>query len=602
LINYLKKLFSLFDRQTKKKMVGLFFLMLIGAILEMLSIGLFLPFIQLITSPEQLIDLPIIGKLLSDQMAQNSTRTILFGAGLILLIFTIKNTSIALLIYIQNRFVYLRLAIFSEELLQHYVEQNYAFHLQRNSADFVRNIMNSVNLLFNAGVLSFLNLVMEALLVLGAVVAVTIIDPTAILITGLLLTITMGSWYLAFRHRMLAWGEQIQHQLGSMILGINQSIGSLKETKVLGRTSYFIEFFGKYSKESAITRIKSVTADQMPRLIGEIVVLASAVLVIMLIVLRDKPVVEALPLLGVFAAAAMRVLPSANRILLNASRMRQSVAALNTIFDDRALKTENFGGDAPNNADITFNNEISIQNLNFTYENSTRASLDDINLTISKGENIGIVGRSGAGKSTLVDITLGLLTPTSGKILVDGTDIYQNLRSWQNKLGYVPQEIYLCDDTLRKNIALGLREDQIDDDLINRALKLAHLDQVVEELPEGLNTMVGERGVRLSGGQRQRIGIARALYHEPDILVFDEATALLDNQTEKGISETVKQLKKQKTIILIAHRLSTVQDCDRIYLVDNGKIIDNGTFESLEKNSSIFRKIANLQETQKKIS
>ena len=342
---------------------------------------------------------------------------------------------------------------------------------------------------------------------------------------------------------------------------------------------------------------------QFPRLIGEVVVVASALSVVALIMVQNNQLIETIPILGVFAIAALRILPSMSRIFTSLSQIRQSGPAIHDLYFDNTMRrdgNEDQRKTAPSRESaledqIPFINNILLREVEYRYSGAQRSAVTGINITINKGESVGLVGRSGAGKSTLADIILGLLVPTSGAIEVDGRDIHSNLRSWQELIGYVPQEIFLCDGSIRSNIAFGLHEEEIDENRILAAVKQAYLTEVVESMPDGLATIVGERGVRLSGGQRQRIGIARALYHEPEVIVFDEATSSLDSFAEGIIADTIEELKRKKTIIVIAHRLTSVKRCDRLLLIEDGTKSGEGTLEDLTRDNATFRQITNLK-------
>ncbi len=591
---YLTKLFSLFDRQAKWRIAGLFCLMVLGAFMEMVGIGLILPLLQLITTPGKVAGMPFIAEFYAGPGGGEPGRALILGAAILVAFYALKNAAIALLIFVQNRFVFHKTALFATDLLNSYANQPYAFHLRRNTAEFIRNVMMSVKVVFNAGLLAFLNLVMESLLVAGAVVVLLVVAPVATLFALVLIGTTMGGFYLWLRNRIVAWGRLLQDKRGKMILDINQCLGALKETKILGRSGYFVASFFSHSRESAACGTKLVTTQQFPRLLGEIVILGSLLAVVVVIVLQGKQVIEALPVLGVFAAAAMRILPSVNRIVQNAGNMRLSVAALDDVHSDYHMVARDEGTTAPSSGTLSFRGTIRLEDLDYIYEGTERPSLKGVDITIAKGEIVAFVGASGAGKTTLADIILGLLEPSRGKVLIDGANAFDDLTGWQRRIGYVPQEIYLTDDTLRRNVALGLADGDIDEAKVKEAVRMAKLEDVVTGLPDGLDTVVGERGVRLSGGQRQRIGIARALYHDPDVLVFDEATSSLDSETENDIAKTIEELDGDKTLIIIAHRLSTVRKCDRLFFLKDGRVKDSGTFDELCRTNPDFRRMAQL--------
>jgi ABC-type multidrug transport system fused ATPase/permease subunit len=360
-----------------------------------------------------------------------------------------------------------------------------------------------------------------------------------------------------------------------LIQHLQQGFGGVKDVKIFGREDYFVtEYSDHLTKNAAVLRRFSVL-QMLPRTGLEILTIFGLAVLVSTMVVSGQELADVLPVLGLFGAAAFRLVPAVSRM----------VAMVQTITVNRPVVRELFrdlGLDAPNTAIRQshggFQSEIAIDNLFFAYQNAPSSALQDVSIRVKRGEAVGLVGPSGSGKSTLVDVLLGLLKPTAGGVAVDGIDISQRLRWWQDQIGYVPQSIFLTDDTLRRNVAFGLPKNEIDDEAVRSAIRAAQLEEFIESLPLGLETVVGERGVRLSGGQRQRIGIARALYHNPEVLVLDEATSSLDMETEHGVMQAVQALQGDKTVIIVAHRLSTVEYCDRLYRLENARVVDEGTF------------------------
>ena len=354
----------------------------------------------------------------------------------------------------------------------------------------------------------------------------------------------------------------------------------MKDLKLLGREKNFSGEFLKYNSASAFIKRNTKVLKSLPRLWLEIMIVTSLSILLFLMLLGGKSINNVIPTLGLFAAASFRLMPSANKILGNIQELRYSRPVINTAYDElNKIKIKK--NTSEESKILEFKKSIDIEQVDHTYEGISTPTLNKINIKIPCGNLVGFVGESGSGKSTLIDIILGLLNPTNGSIKIDNINIQENLRGWQNQIGYVPQDIFLTDDTLRKNIAFAIPEDEISNQLVHEAVKGANLENFVTSLPEGLETMVGERGVRLSGGQRQRIGIARALYNKPNVLVLDEATSSLDMDTEKEIMEGIFKLKKNKTVLIVAHRLSTVSVCDELVKLDKGKIIQKGKFEEI---------------------
>jgi ABC-type multidrug transport system fused ATPase/permease subunit len=380
------------------------------------------------------------------------------------------------------------------------------------------------------------------------------------------------------RVRLVRWGELAQHH---GLLGwqhMFQGLNGAKDVKVLGCEQEFIDQFVGHRSSYVRFHTRQTFFGQIPRLWYELLAVAALCLLAAVMVWQGKTAQAMIPTLGLFAAAAFRMLPSVNRLAHAMQSLRFSQATIDMIHSELNLPRSEPETDR---APLPFSGTIELEGVFFRYPSAAADSISGVSLTIPHGSSVGIIGGSGAGKSTLVDIILGLLEPSKGRVTVDGTDIATNMRGWQSRIGYVPQSIYLCDDSLRRNVAFGLPDNKIDDWAVRRALKSAQLEEFVAELPDGVNTLVGERGVRLSGGQRQRIGIARALYHDPAVLILDEATSALDTETETGVMDAVEALHGAKTLIIVAHRLSTVAHCDTLYRLDRGKVVACGSSHDL---------------------
>jgi ABC-type multidrug transport system fused ATPase/permease subunit len=375
-----------------------------------------------------------------------------------------------------------------------------------------------------------------------------------------------------------------------LIQHLQQGLGGVKDVKILGREDYFIsEYSTQLVGNAAVVRRFSVS-QLLPRTGLEILTIAGLAVLVSTMVVSGEDLNNVLPVLGLFGAAAFRLVPAVSRMVSMMQSITVNLPVVTELFHDLALRTSN----TPKRQDHDgFAHEVEVNDLIFKYETAPTNALSNVSLRVKRGEAVGLVGPSGSGKSTLVDVLLGLLAPASGAILVDGINVQDRVRWWQDQIGYVPQSIFLTDDTLRRNVAFGLPKSEIDDAAVDAAIRAAQLEEFVKTLPLGLETVVGERGVRLSGGQRQRIGIARALYHNPDVLVLDEATSSLDTETEHGVMQAVQALQGDKTVIIVAHRLSTVEYCDRLYRLENSQIVDEGTFDEVMNRS---RNISDLNE------
>ncbi len=594
--NQIAKIFSLIDGRTRKGLIGLFALMFVAAGLEMAGVGMFLPLLQLLTTPdaaEKNAVLGVLGELIG---AGSQKRLIIIFCLIIFVFFVFKSLALGLVIFIQNRFIARHRALYSQALLRQYLDRPYVFHLQRNTTELIRNITLLASRVFVKGLLPVLQIAMELLIVTGIGLVLILVDPVATVLVGLVLGGSVGMFYLLIRHRVQEWGRRVIHYDGEILLWITQALGSIKETKLYRHEDFFARAFAGPSNAQAGFLARSTTVPHLPRLVIEAVAIgAMALLVAVLVGQSDGDMAAVVPKLGLFAVAAMRLMPSLSKLVGALTSLRDNAAAVDTLYADfnEAATTTRSDGRRPG-APFSYRREIRLDNLAYRYPNSAETILEGVDLTIERGRSVAFVGASGAGKTTLVDLVLGLLEPVSGEIRVDGRDIHEDLAGWQSLIGYIPQDIYVTDDTLRRNIALGKNDDEIDPAGLDRAINLAQLRAFVDDLPLGLDTVVGERGARLSGGQRQRIGIARALYHDPEVLVMDEATSALDGETEKEITAAIDQLSGDKTLIIIAHRLSTVRHCDRIVLLEAGRIVDSGGFYEMADRNPEFRRMVEM--------
>lgn len=481
----------------------------------------------------------------------------------------------------------------SARLMQAHLAAPYTFHLTQNSASLIDKIINETDRFANGLMMPLLTSIANSIVIFALVGLLVRTNVSAVIIIGLVLII--GFAFIYFLKGWLSrWGKDLSEARTEMIRTINHALGGLKETKVIGCEAYFEAHMQAQVEKFGRSAALATSFSNLPRFMIEAFLMTFLIIFTVLFVSSNQSSAENLSsVLGIFALASIRLLPAVSNLLSSINTVRFNTFALDQIYLDfkelsnyqelretGSKRTSVFPSHHSDsfNALLPFIDCISLKNITYQYPGACRNSLENISLTIAKGQSIGLIGKSGAGKTTLVDIILGLLTPQTGDILVDGVSIYQNLRSWQNIIGYVPQSIFLVDDTLEKNIAFGVPDHLIDSERLQKAIYLAQLSELVDQLPQGTQTVVGERGVLLSGGQRQRVGIARALYHEREILVFDEATAALDNETESLVTEAIKSLSGVKTMIIIAHRLSTIEHCDRIYMLGQGQIIGAGGY------------------------
>ena len=550
----------------RRKLISIWFLILVGMVIETLSLGLILPLIGLLTNSDYQSKYPKV----FDFFGNPSDKTLLVAGSLVLVaIYAVKNIFLYFSASVQRKFINNSSARISQMVFKSYLAQPYEFHLTRNSATLIRNAENA-NSVITGGLDPFLVLLTDGLVAIGLFVLLMLVEPVG----TLCVLVVFGGAAIGFqaltRKRITEWGRLRKTHMKMVLKHLQQGLGGVKEIKVLGRESeFFIEHEHHLVKSMEINR-KYALIQLLPRLWLEVLaIIGLAILVAVMAGTRDD-VSSFLPTLGLFAATAFRILPSIGRIMASFQTIAYSSPLIRTVDEDLKISVV---ADATQNEELLFKREIKFENISFSYASAHRPSLQNVSLSILLGEAVGIVGPSGAGKSTLVDIFLGLLSPSEGVVSVDGEDIATGRRSWQDQVGYVPQSIYLVDDSLIRNIALGIPHDLIDHNAVLRALRAAQLEEFVSTLPLGLETIVGERGVRLSGGQRQRIGIARALYSNPQVLVLDEATSSLDTETERGVMDAVKALQGEKTVVIVAHRLSTVSYCSKIFSIEDARLV-----------------------------
>ncbi len=554
-------------------------LMVVGMLMETLGIGLVVPAISLMMQEDFVARYPAIAT--ASNYLGITTQSELIAAAMVFLVgvYIVKNAFLAFLIWKQTKFAFDAQANISQRLFAIYLHQPYTFHLQRNSAILIRNVINEVSV-YIGGMLGALMLFTELMVLVGITTLLLFIEPLGTLIVICVAGVLAGSFYHVIRNHITSWGRERQLHEGMRMQHLQQGLGGAKDVKLLGRESNFLSQFYVHNVKSARVWTLQSAFLNFPRQFIELVAIIGLAVLVLSMLNQGHNATSIVPTLGLFAAAAFRLIPSVGRVLNSLQTLRFSLPVVNTLYEELNLSfTE--PSTQQSGARLDFTGNLALTNIKYRYPNSALQALDGISINIRKGESIGLIGSSGSGKSTLVDLILGLLAPTSGQIEVDGIDIQKNLRRWQDQIGYVPQTIYLTDDTLIKNVAFGLPLDEIDERAVRSAIKAAQLEEFVSTLPEGLETIVGERGVRLSGGQRQRIGIARALYHDPSILVLDEATSALDGETERGVMEAVTLFKGSKTIIVVAHRLSTVQDCDRLFRLERGRVVEEGAPEKM---------------------
>lgn len=570
-----KKLSYIFSKRDKYKIALLLCIMVAGSFLELLGVAVFQPFVNIIMMPDSIQENPYLARIYQ-MFGCSTTESFLTVVALgIIVIYVVKNVYLWVEQNLIMKFTYGMQQKLSTRLLTTYLSEPYTFHLNKNIAELQRSMQEDTGL-FTQVLMHTLQLVAEVVvcIVLG-VYLFTVSNSITVVIVGLLILCVVLFTKITKRFTEQL-GKEAQVYKGKLYQWVNQSLGGVKEVKVLNREEFFVssykKYYGLYIKGVRINRLLSIT----PKYMVEAVCMTGLLIAIIIKLNFGHGELENfIPQLATFAVAAFRLLPSVGRINEHVNNILYAVPSVDLIYGDlKGIEDYQESKGEEEGKEWSFEHGITAKHITYAYPNTDTNVLEDANCVIPKGKTVAFIGSSGAGKTTMADIILGLLAPQRGKILVDDIDVFKNLTMWHHQIGYIPQVIYLSDDTIRNNIAFGIHEDQIDEEAVRTALKKAQLAEFVDTLPDGLDTIVGDRGVRLSGGQRQRIGIARALYHDPEILVLDEATSALDNETETAVMEAIESLQGSKTMIIIAHRLTTIQNADIIYEVGAGKVTE----------------------------
>lgn len=542
-----------------------------GMVLEMAGVGLIIPVFNLILNTEQLLEYTFIQNIFSRFSISDEKYFIYAALGLLMFVYVFKALYLSFLSWVQAKFVYTLQAHISRELFNKYIKQPYSFHLDRNSAFLIRNVTTETTQLVESAFLSMMLVINETIVILGLVALMFILTPSKALIMFLVISLGMIVIQLSTRKLLMQWGSERQINEGLKIKTAQEGLGGIKDIKVLARESEILKSFFNHVNTVAKVSANRNAVQQYPRIWIEFLGIFSLMIIILMDISSGASSLTIIPSIAFISAIAFRIMPSSNRFLSAIQSIKYSTPVVNLVKEELSLTDNQNYSKTSYEEPLTFENDICINNISFSY-NQKNNILDNISFIINSGEKIGIIGSSGAGKSTFVDLILGLHKPNKGSIKVDGIDIFQNLKRWYEIIAYVPQTIFLSDDTLRRNIAYGLPESEIDNNNIMEAIKLAQLEDFVSDLDHGLETVIGERGVRISGGQRQRIGIARALYNKPKLLILDEATSALDEEIEKEVMDSIYSLDSSITILIIAHRLSTLDKCNKIISLSNGTI------------------------------
>lgn len=576
IISYYKKIVHILTKDERKFLLLLFVMMLIGMLFETVGIAIVVPVVGVLVQGDYLEKFPWLQPYLERIGNPEQQTLIIIVMCLLIIFYLIKDGYLSFLAWTQNKFAARILSSVSTRLFSLYVNQPYLFHIRNNSAQLIRNVLNEASAFGLYGISSGLILLTEVTVLIGTLLLLIIFYPVITLSAIALFGFVGAVYFYITKVKLLNWGKQRQYFEGMRLKHVQQGLGGIKDVKLTGYEKYFINKFKYYTYETNNIGKKQSTISQLPRFIMEFIMITAIAILVIVIMLKENSTNNIMPILTLFGMASFRLMPAITRILTASQNLKFGTPIVDLLYHDLTkIKTVKFKNELDKEKKIPFNNSIVAKNIKFKYDKDNDI-LKGISLQINKGQTVGFIGESGAGKSTFADILLGLLEPYEGKIEVDGKDIFNNVHAWQKNIGYVPQSIFLTDDTLRRNIAFGVEDEDISDEKVWESLRMAQLDEFVKTLSEGLDTFVGERGVKLSGGQRQRIGIARALYNNPSVLLLDEATSALDVQTEEKFIDTIKNLHGDKTIIIIAHRLSTVEHCDVIFKFNNGNIESSG--------------------------
>ncbi len=582
MLKTMKRINQLLDHRQKMTMVLLVFIMLLGAVLEALGITLVLPVMQAIVDPSAITENQYhMGDVYRLSGAGSVQQFAVLMMAAIIVVFIGKNIYLFLEQKLLLRFIYRNQFATSNRMMINFMKRPYEYYLNANTAVIQRNITSDINNVY-ALILNILQMTSEVIVFLILVAVLLLMDAVMTLSIAALLVVVLVVIKRFLKPVMLKAGKENQDYYAGLYQWISESVDAVKEIKIAGRENYFINEYSKCGDGYVNAVQKYTLFSSTPRLLIECIFITGIVLYIMVQVLRgDGDLTALVPQLGAFAVAAARLLPSANRMNTYMTNISYFQPFLDNVSEnlqeeihDQSIsyRVEDYDP-SETAAKLPVTTCIELRDIVYHYPNSEVKIFDHATVTFPVGKSIGIVGASGGGKTTLIDIMLGLLRPASGQILADGVDVKTNYRGWLRNIGYIPQQIYMLDTTIRKNVAFGVPDQDIDDEKVWRALKEAQLDEHVRSLPEGLDTEIGQHGIRFSGGQRQRIGIARALFEDPEVLVLDEATSALDNETEAAIMDSVNRLHGKKTLIIIAHRLETIEKCDMVYRVEHQGVV-----------------------------
>jgi ATP-binding cassette, subfamily B, bacterial PglK len=597
-VKLIRQVWYILDSRERIEGLILLFAMALGALFEAVSIGLVVPFIAVLKEPAAVLEAPLARRLLSFLDIRGPEQLLIVcGLGLVGA-FVIKSSYLVALYRWLYRYVFAKHVALNRQLLSGYLNAPYTFHLERNTAELIKSTTGTVQRFASGFLAMLLVVVSELLVVVALIMLLMVVDPLATFGAVLVLGVPTALIYRSLQRRLAESGRVAERSLAAIIQWTEQAMSGIKETLVMDRAAFFIERHSYHTRQFALGWRSFTLLSNIPRLITDTLAVIAMVAIALITLVRGRDLQSLVPILGMYAVAAIRLMPSANRIAQGLTALRFHYSATEVIYDElRAIQRNAAGPARPAAAShrpeaVPFERSLVLDHLSYRYPSMSQPAVDDVSLEIRKGDWVAFIGPTGAGKTTLVDLMLGLFIPDAGRILIDGRDLRDDVAGWQRNIGYVPQDVYLMDDTVRRNVAFGVPDPDIDDGRVWGALRAAQVEMLVRSLPGGLGEMIGQRGDRLSGGERQRLGIARALYRDPQVLVVDEGTANLDNATEAAIARTLAALRGQKTIIVIAHRLPLVRNCDHVYLLRQGRLQGSGTYSDLLSTDAGFRELS----------
>jgi len=599
MLKIIKKILKLLTPKERWQLYVLFGAMVFSAFIEVIGIASIMPFLFLFTNPRLIHENWILSQLYSVFNFQSVNSFLIFFGIVVFIVLAVGNLLISLTFWGVLRFSWMRDFTLSKRLLIKYLYQPYASFLNQNTSALGKNILFETNQVVKGVMIPVLQIATNGIIGLFIFVLLAVIDLKLAIAVIVVLGLAYAGIYRIVKHRLSYIGQRRFQTNAERFKSINEAFGGIKQIKLLGCEDLFIARYAQSSAEYAHHNATHEAISQIPRYLMELVAFGGVIAVILYLLVTGRDLQKIIPLLGLYVFAAYRLMPALQQIFSGITRVRFNIHALDAFYKDMQFFDEDRYRSSGNKKEIqplVFQDSLKLAGITFGYPGASQPVLRDFDLAIKANTSVAFVGTTGAGKTTIADIVLGLLRPQEGKIFVDGAEITDdNLSRWQRNLGYIPQDIYLQDDTVAKNIAFGVMEKDIDIKKVERAAKIANIhDFVTGKLSLGYDTVIGERGVRLSGGQRQRIGIARALYHDPQVLVLDEATSALDGVTEQGVFAAFENIVRAKTFIIIAHRLTTVKGCDIVYMLEAGQITAQGTYEELMETNVNFRKMAKV--------